>query len=159
MKKLLTLLCLYLFTASGFAIDMPLKGLDGSVSQLSDYRGKWVVVNYWASWCPPCLEEMPELQAYHDQHSATDGVVLGLNAELMPADDIAEFLDQYFITYPNFTVGPVQRTPLGEVPGLPTTFLVSPEGTVEARQVGAVTREMIENFIDKWEANRNKSNN
>ena len=84
-------------------------------------------------------------QRLHVDHK--DNVLL-----LMPC-----FLDDYFVTYPNYvTGGPVSDTPLGRVPGLPTTFLVSPAGTVEARQVGGVTREMIENFIRKWEAKQSK---
>lgn len=152
MYKWLLSVLLCVVTLPVAAVDMPLKGLDGSISNLSDHRGKWVVVNYWATWCPPCVEEMPELQAFHDEHSDKNAVVLGLNAEFMPAKDIQEFLDQYFISYPNFTMGPVSQTPLGQVPGLPTTFLVSPDGEVTARQVGKVTAQMIETFIQKWEA-------
>ncbi|MBT3723341.1 MAG: TlpA family protein disulfide reductase, partial [Gammaproteobacteria bacterium] len=91
-----------------------------------------------------------------DKHEKTDGVVLGLNTEVIAEDDIKEFLDDYFVTYPNFRVGPVSDTELGKVPGLPTTFLVSPEGKVEARQVGGVTLKMIEKFIKKWDA-KNKN--
>ena len=158
MKKLIAVSLFLVFGAMpAFAIDMPLKGLDGKTANLADYRGKWVVVNYWATWCPPCREEMPELQAFHDDHHETDGVVIGLNTEMKAAEEILTFLDDYFVTYPNYiTGGPVSDTPLGRVPGLPTTFLVSPKGTVEARQVGGVTREMIEKFIKKWEAKQNK---
>ena len=122
------------------AVDMPLKGLDGTQSKLSDYRGKWLVVNYWATWC---------------QHADSKAVVLGINTEVLDNDLIQAFLDDYFISYPNFVNGPVTQSPLGSIPGLPTTFLVSPEGNIEARQVGPVTRQMIENFIEKWEAKRN----
>ncbi len=132
------------------AVDMELIRLDGKSVKLSDYRGKWVIVNYWATWCPPCKEELPELQAYHDDHYDSDGVVLGVNTEVMKKEDVLEFLDDYFVTYPNFISGPVSKTALGTVPGLPTTFVVSPDGNVEARQVGGVTRKMIESFIEKW---------
>ncbi|MDJ0881193.1 MAG: TlpA disulfide reductase family protein [Gammaproteobacteria bacterium] len=134
------------------AVDMDLPRLGGGNDRLSDYNGKWVVVNYWATWCPPCREEMPELQAFHDEHHETKGVVLGINTEVLSHDAIQAFLEDYFITYPNYATGPTSSSELGDIPGLPTTFLVSPEGQVEARQVGAVTREMIENFIKKWEA-------
>ena len=158
MKKLIALtFLLFINPISVLALEMELKGLDGNPAKLSDYRGKWVVVNYWATWCPPCLEEMPELQAYHDDHADKDGVVLGINTEVLDSSDIQAFLDDHFVSYPNFVNGPVSNTPLGNVPGLPTTFLISPEGTVEARQVGAVTREMIENFIKKWEAKQAKN--
>lgn len=156
MKKSLLFLLALAFTVSANAVDMDLTDLEGKESNLSDYRGKWVVVNYWATWCPPCREEMPELQAYHDAHQDNKGVVLGLNAEVLPPEQIAAFLDDYFVTYPNFTNGPVSHGPLGSVPGLPTTFLVTPGGEVVAKQVGGVTRELIENFIDKWEA-KNKN--
>ncbi|MBT3204617.1 MAG: TlpA family protein disulfide reductase [Gammaproteobacteria bacterium] len=156
MKRLLLLLLLSVYSFSLYAVDMSLTDLNGKESKLTDYLGKWVVVNYWATWCPPCREEMPELQAFHDKHEKTDGVVLGLNTEVIAEDDIKEFLDDYFVTYPNFRVGPVSDTELGKVPGLPTTFLVSPEGKVEARQVGGVTLKMIEKFIKKWDA-KNKN--
>ncbi len=131
---------------------MDLNGLDDRNAKLSDYLGKWVVVNYWATWCPPCREEMPELQAFHDHHANHDGVVLGVNTEVLDAEVIQSFLEEYFVTYPNFVSGPVSKTEIGSIPGLPTTFLISPEGNVEARQVGGVTRKMIENFIQKWDA-------
>lgn len=154
MKNLFILIFLSIYSLSVNAVEMPLTYLDGKESKLSDHLGKWVVVNYWATWCPPCREEMPELQAFHDDHSETDGVVLGLNTEVISEAEILEFLDDYFVTYPNSRVGPVSNTEFGKVPGLPTTFLVSPEGNVEARQVGGVTREMIEKFIKKWEAKK-----
>lgn len=155
MKKLVFVIFMLMNTPQLYAVDMTLKDLQGKESSVSDYLGKWVVVNYWATWCPPCREEMPELQAFHDQHAETDGVVLGVNTEVINPQQIQEFLDDYFITYPNFISGPVSKTPLGRIPGLPTTFLISPKGTVEARQIGGVTREMIENFIQKWEAKQN----
>jgi thiol-disulfide isomerase/thioredoxin len=149
------LISLILFFSLGLpvqAVEMRLTGVDGSVQQLSDFRGKWVVVNYWATWCPPCIEEMPELQAFHDDNEAVGAVVIGINSEVVSREKLLEFLDDYFITYPVFTSPPQFESELGSIPGLPTTFLVSPSGSVEAREVGGVTREMIEKFIEKWEA-------
>ncbi len=152
--KVLVSFFLLLFFSQVLAepVDMLLMGLDGRQVRLSDYRGKWVIVNYWATWCPPCLEEMPELESFHAAHEEDRAVVLGLNTEVIDKQRIVEFLDENFISYPNFIVGPVAESPLGPIPGLPTTFVITPAGELVAKQVGGVTRKMIEKFIDKWEA-------
>ncbi len=136
---------------TALAVDMPLTDIHGNKVNLNSYQGQWVVVNYWATWCPPCIVEMPELQAFHDEHADRDAMVLGINAELIGKQQLQEFLDDYFITYPIFVSKPIQQSELGLIPGLPTTFLVTPQGKVVARQVGPVTREMLEQFIQKWQ--------
>ena len=148
--KPLILLMAVLLPLPAWSVDMPLTAVDGSQHNLEQYRGKWVVVNYWATWCPPCIEEMPELQAFHDDHADETAVVIGINAELISRRQLETFLDDYFITYPIYTSRPGEQSELGLMPGLPTTFLVTPEGKVVARQVGPVTRDMLEQFIQNW---------
>jgi thiol-disulfide isomerase/thioredoxin len=152
MKRYLpTLLLLLTLPLHAQAVDMPLTAVNGSKINLDRYQGKWLVVNYWATWCPPCIVEMPELQSFHDENVDKNAMVVGINAEHISKQRLQTFLDDYFITYPNFVSGPTQQSELGLIPGLPTTFLVTPEGKVVARQVGPVTREMIEQFIQKWQ--------
>ncbi|MCP4492217.1 MAG: TlpA family protein disulfide reductase [Gammaproteobacteria bacterium] len=134
------------------AVDMPLRKTDGTLHNLNDFKGNWVVVNYWATWCPPCLAEMPDLQAFHDKHVGRGAMVIGINAENLAPNQLNYFLDSYFITYPVYSSPLTQHSELGAVPGLPTTFLVSPEGNVEARQVGSITSQMLEDFISNWRA-------
>lgn len=153
-QKLLALFVLIIQLPLVHAIDMPLHRIDGEIHNLNDYKGKWVVVNYWATWCPPCIAEMPDLQAFHDEHAKRDAVVIGVNVEDLSSNQLSNFLETYSITYPVYMGSMQGESPLGTVPGLPTTFMVSPAGTVEARQVGSVTSEMIENFIKEWEASR-----
>ena len=150
MKPLLMLLVIALQSFGVAAMDMRLTAVDGSKHNLNQYRGKWLVVNYWATWCPPCIVEMPELQSFHDDHVDGNAMVLGINAELISKEKLAEFLDDYFITYPIYRASPDEPSPLGLMPGLPTTFLVTPDGEVVARQVGPVTSDMIEQFITNW---------
>ncbi len=144
------LLVLLLASPGARAIDMPLNDVNGNRANLNSFKGKWVVVNYWATWCPPCIVEMPELQSFHDAHVEKDALVIGINTEHIGKQQLLTFLEDYFITYPVFTSKPLQKSELGLIPGLPTTFLVNPEGEVVARQVGPVTRDMIEQFIAKW---------
>jgi thiol-disulfide isomerase/thioredoxin len=152
MRILFALLLSIAVPLSALAVDMPLTDIRGNKVNLSSYQGKWVVVNYWATWCPPCIIEMPELQAFHDRHAAADdAIVLGINTELIGKQQLQQFLDDYFITYPIFVSRPTQQSELGLIPGLPTTFLVTPQGKVVARQVGPVTQEMIEQFITKFQ--------
>ncbi len=133
------------------AVDMSLTDVNGNLVNLQSYRGKWLVVNYWATWCPPCIAEMPELQSFHDDHHEHSALVIGINTEHIGKGQLSRFLDDYFITYPVFVSEPTERSELGLIPGLPTTFLVTPEGEVVARQVGPVTRDMIEQFIANYE--------
>ena len=153
LRILVALLLAIALPLTVLAVEMPLTDTHGNKVNLSSYQGKWIVVNYWATWCPPCIIEMPELQAFHDRHAATDdAIVLGINTELIGEQQLQQFLDDYFITYPIFVSKPTQQSEFGLIPGLPTTFLVTPQGKVVARQVGPVTEEMIEQFIKKFQA-------
>ena len=152
MKRTLSALLLLLtLPLLAQAVDMPLTAVNGSKINLDRYQGKWLVVNYWATWCAPCITEMPELQSFHNENVNNNAMVVGINAEHISQQRLQAFLDDYFITYPNFVSGPTQQSELGLIPGLPTTFLVTPEGEIVARQVGPVTRDMIEQFIQKWQ--------
>jgi thiol-disulfide isomerase/thioredoxin len=127
-------------------VDFTLENLDGKPVSLSDFRGKWVIVNYWATWCPPCLEEIPDLvQLYEDNRDTL--VVLGVDFEEVNTEYLREFVDSHFMTYPVVRSEPLPVTPLGPVLGLPTTYIISPEGERVARQEGPVTRESIESYL------------
>lgn len=157
MKRSLSILftvCLLSFLSVAQAadeIDFTLPGFDGQKHSLSDYRGKWVLVNYWATWCPPCLEEIPELEIFHTTHKDSLAVVLGVNNEDISEKRLKQFVSDQFISYPVLRLKTSETTPLGRVSGLPTSFLVNPKGKVVARQVGTVTAKAIEGFIKAYE--------
>lgn len=151
-----TVLLLHLGMARADA-PMPefrLPDITGQSHALSDMRGKWVVVNFWATWCPPCREEIPELIQFHDRHYRKDAVVWGVNLEKIDQAKLAGFVDEQMISYPVMNMGPTRNTPVGPIPGLPTTYLVAPDGRVVARTVGTVTSEMLEKYMARWEAER-----
>jgi len=125
--------------------------IDGKTLHLSDYRGKWVLVNYWATWCAPCIKELPELEAFHNKHKDDKAVVLGLNMENIKMDKLRRFVKKHAVTYPIAQVETAVNTPFGMVYGMPTSFLVNPKGEVAAREVGILSAESVENFIERSE--------
>jgi cytochrome c biogenesis protein CcmG/thiol:disulfide interchange protein DsbE len=113
------------------APDAELARLDGEGSgSIADYRGEWVLVNFWASWCAPCREESPTLQRFSEQHR-DDVVVLGIDTQDLSGDAM-DFVDEFDLTYPMLR-DPDSESPLSDdygATGLPESFLVDPEGEV-----------------------------
>jgi len=132
---------------TGEVVDFSLPALGGGSVALSDYRGDWVVVNYWATWCGPCRKEIPELSELHEER--TDITVLGLAYEDIDDAAFESFLSAFTVTYPVLRVDvydPPQ--PFGAPLALPTTILLDTEGRAIKSFVGPVTRAAIEAFID-----------
>ena len=153
-KPLLLLLCSFLlFLSSGTQaekIEYALPDIDGVQRNIAEFRGKWVVLNFWATWCPPCLQEIPELVEFHEEHHKKDAVVVGIAYENIERKTLQEFVDSYFMSYPILVTPPTTKTPFGVISGLPSTFLLSPTGELVATQTGPVTAKLIEDFIKQY---------
>ncbi len=124
------------------AYDFMLAALDGRTIRLSDYRGRSVLVNFWATWCVPCREEMPLLE--RSMREFGPGLaVLGVNMRETP-DEVRRFAAQYGITFP-LLLNPDDATLLAYlVRGLPVTFVIGPDGALLERIDGPMTRAVIE---------------
>jgi thiol-disulfide isomerase/thioredoxin len=136
---------------SAWAVDFSLKDMQGKAFNLADEKGKFVVVNFWATWCPPCREEIPELIRFHDVHKNKDAVVWGVNYEKAgnPAM-LAQFVDDQMIDYPVLPMSPMQPNPFGPIRGLPTTVLVAPDGSIARTHLGGITGKVIEGYMRDW---------
>jgi thiol-disulfide isomerase/thioredoxin len=143
LSVIFTMMCL---TLQAKAVDYELPDTNGQVQSLDQYKGKWLIVNYWATWCGTCMKELPELIDFHENNDF-DAVVVGINFEEIERKDLKDFVDSKTIPYAVLSTVPVKRTPLGPVPALPTTYIIDPEGNVVAGEIGIVTRENLENYI------------
>lgn len=153
---LLGLLGMIAFMASAAtaqaAEDFVLTDASGKSHRLADYRGKWVIVNFWATWCPPCLEEIPDLVAITE--SRKDVQVFGIALEFQDAKQVLQFAEGMFVNYPIVLGDEKIAARIGKVAGLPTTFIYNPLGELARRHVGKLTLEDIQKLI----GNRNSVN-
>ncbi|MFT3761029.1 MAG: TlpA disulfide reductase family protein [Pseudoxanthomonas sp.] len=125
---------------------LKLPAVDGGVYDLAEHRGKWVVVNFWATWCTPCLKEMPDLDALDKARADIDVVGLAYD-EIEPAD-MRAFLKEHPVSYPIVIVDTFEPPADFAVPrGLPTTWLIAPDGKALKPFLGPVTAKEIENAI------------
>jgi len=139
--------CLLLFALSSVASEFTLKDIQGNTHHLTDYRGKWVLVNFWASWCAPCLEELPDLVALHNAHKDTDLVVIGIAMEYPSAKVVLDFVKERAIPYPIVLGDRKTAKQIGPVGALPISYLFDQTGKLVSSQSGTVTRASVEGFI------------
>ncbi len=144
MKKLISpLLALFLLTACDSQTNSADEGfslpdLDGNIHTLADYRGKWVVVNYWATWCPPCRKEIPDFVRFQAAHDNVQ--ILGIAYEDIEPDKLRQFVEQFQVNYPILTVDVYNppSTILNNTP-LPTTVIYDPDGRQVEKRIGPMT--------------------
>jgi cytochrome c biogenesis protein CcmG, thiol:disulfide interchange protein DsbE len=121
----------------------PLPRLEGGGSgSLADYRGQWVLVNFWASWCVPCREEAPALERFQRQHGGPQFTVLGIDSRDL-SDDGRAFVAQYGLSYPQLRDGDGAAAHDFGTTGVPENYLVDPAGKVRLLVRGPVSEEYL----------------
>ncbi|MCM3081865.1 TlpA disulfide reductase family protein [Brevibacillus invocatus] len=131
------------------APDFELRTLDNTPIRLSELRGQKVIVNLWATWCPPCRAEMPDMQEFYEQEKENGVTILGVNlieTEQGP-ESVDAFLKEYGITFPVVLDQGKHISQQYQAISIPTSYVIDTEGVVQYKMIGPLTKEMMEKMI------------
>jgi cytochrome c biogenesis protein CcmG, thiol:disulfide interchange protein DsbE len=124
-----------------------LSDLDGTEHSLADYRGQVVLVNLWATWCPPCKAEMPTLEAYYQAYQADGFATLAIN-DGDPTEAVATFVQEYGLSFTVLLDPTYQATDHAfKTHNLPSSFVIDREGNIRLRWVGEIDRASLEKYV------------
>jgi thiol-disulfide isomerase/thioredoxin len=128
------------------APELALKDLQGNPTSLASYRGKVVLVNNWATWCPPCKAEMPTLEAYYQAHQEQNFILIGIEAG-EPANQVAQFVQSYQLSFPIWLDPDGKATDAFQNTALPSSYVLDETGAVRLFWDGAISRQMLEKYL------------
>lgn len=135
------------FAETGARADFLLKDTAGVKHQLSQYKGQWVLVNYWATWCPPCLEEVPDLVNLYDRRKHKDLMVLGVVFDYENMKKVNKYVDDMLMSYPIVLGDDSVTAQIGSAEVLPATYIYNPQGELVKVKRGLISRQYIEEII------------
>lgn len=130
--------------------------LSGEEKSMDDYKGQWLVINFWAEWCPPCLEEIPELGLLAKEKP--DIAILGVSFDKLTNDELKALVDKLEISYPIVATEPMPYLPVAKPQSLPGTYLVSPSGQTMGPILGKIDRGKILKIIKTVEGKLEAAN-
>ena len=127
--------------------ELTLSDMRGISHSLADYRGQVVLVNLWATWCPPCKEEMPTLQAFYEKHEKNGLMIIAVN-DGDPTADVLQFVEDYGLTFPVWLDPTYLATEQAfKTLNLPSSFVIDRDGTTRLMWVGGINRAMLEKHV------------
>ncbi|MBN8739836.1 MAG: hypothetical protein BGP24_23000 [Lysobacterales bacterium 69-70] len=123
-------------------LELSIKTLDGKTFDLAEHKGRWVILNFWATWCSPCIKELPELSRFVAAHKNVRAI--GLAYEDTEVAEIKAFLAKHPVSFPIAQVDTFDPPKSLETPrGLPTTYLVAPDGSIAKKFMGPIDETML----------------
>jgi thiol-disulfide isomerase/thioredoxin len=123
--------------------------LNNKAISLSSLKGHWVYINYWASWCQPCLEEIPELNGFYSRFKGKNVVVYGVNYDALPASKQQQLIRELGIQYPSLGGNPARALSLGDIRGVPVTFVFNPQGKLSKTLLGPQSVNSLKQAMDE----------
>jgi peroxiredoxin len=128
------------------APELILTDLNNNPVALSDYLGQLVLVNNWATWCPPCTAEMPGLQDYYDLHQHQNFTIIAIEAG-DPVSEVSDFVDRYGLTFPIWLDPEQESINTFRNTSLPNSYVIDRGGLVRLAWVGAISQEVLEEYV------------
>lgn len=129
------------------APEVTLADTRGETHSLADYRGQVVLINLWATWCPPCKAEMPTLQSFYDKYKEDGFTIVAIN-DGDPTADVLQFEEEYQLSFPIWLDPKYYATEQAfKTINLPSSFLIDRAGTVRLQWVGAISRKMLDQYV------------
>lgn len=147
MRKLRQLIFLLTFCLiSSLASAKFVQDVDKNVIDFKELQGKWVLINFWASWCEPCVNEIAEFNKLYTKHSK-DVAMFAVNFDALSAADQKDISKKYAIQYPTILQDSVNNLQLGDIPVIPMTFIFNPQGELATKLYGGQTLASLEKTL------------
>lgn len=124
-----------------------LPDLDGKIVKNSDFLGKVVILDFWATWCPPCIKEVPEFVRLQSKYKDQGLEIVGLSLDEKGAEDVRPFVEQHQVNYTMLIANDGTANAYGGITGIPTTFIVDKSGKIVKRFMGYTDPEVFEEAI------------
>ena len=123
--------------------------VDGGSGKVDDFLGKWLIVNYWADWCPPCIKEMPELSSFYEDNKQ-EVQVFAYNFDRLEGEELQEQILRFKVNVPSLLTDPGELFGWEVPESLPATYIIDPEGVTREVLIGPQTKESLEAIILKF---------
>lgn len=147
LKLTLSLFFCLFFISQSYGGPIVLKQINGQQIPFNSLKGKWVFINYWASWCQPCLDEIKELNAFY-QSQKEKIALFAVNYDMLPLDEQQGLIRKYQIKYPSLQNDPASALGLGDIRGVPATFVFNPQGVLSTILYGGQTLHKLNAAMD-----------
>ncbi len=137
-------------SANPYSVDLEFALMDADENEytIAQFEGQVRVVNFWATWCPPCLDEIPDFQAFHEKYEDQGVKIIGIALDEQGAEIVQPFVEEMNMTYLSL-IDTTQKaaTEFGGIYGIPTTFIIDREGMVRKKHVGYMSYENLESAV------------